>query len=102
MNSIRSFFRRMASAALLLLLGGALGLAADSPASTDVPHYTYDVIHTFPHDPTAFTQGLVYLNGVLYETTGLNGRSSLRKVALESGEVLQKADLSPDLFGEGM
>jgi len=86
----------------MLLLGTMPGQAADSPAPVDIPLYTSDVIHTFPHDPTAFTQGLVYLNGVLYETTGLNGRSSLRKVALENGQVLQKADLSPDFFGEGM
>ena len=103
MNLIRSLFRRWAPAALILILGAATGqAAADSPTSVDLPRYTYEVIHTFPHDPAAFTQGLVYLNGALYETTGLNGRSSLRKVALESGQVLQKADLSPDFFGEGM
>ena len=55
--------------------------------------YGYEVVHTYPHDPTAFTQGLVYLEGFLYEGTGLNGRSSLRKVVLESGEVIQQHDL---------
>lgn len=68
----------------------------------DVPEYTYKVIHSFPHDPRAFTQGLVYHDGFLYEGTGLEGRSSLRKVKLETGEVLQKIDLSPTVFGEGI
>ena len=64
--------------------------------------YGYEVVHTYPHDPTAFTQGLVYLEGFLYEGTGLNGRSSLRKVVLESGEVIQQHDLSTRFFGEGI
>ena len=64
--------------------------------------YGYEVVHTYPHDPTAFTQGLVYLEGFLYEGTGLNGRSSLRKVVLESGEVTQQHDLSARFFGEGI
>jgi len=90
-------------AAATLLLGVTSNLsAADSAPATDLPYYTYEVVNTFPHDPRAFTQGLVYLDGALYETTGLMGRSSLRKVALASGEVLQKADLPPDIFGEGM
>lgn len=64
--------------------------------------YGYEVIHTYPHDPTAFTQGLVYLEGFLYEGTGLNGRSSLRKVVLESGQVVQQRDLDTRFFGEGI
>ena len=64
--------------------------------------YGYEVVHTYPHDPTAFTQGLVYLEGFLYEGTGLNGRSSLRKVVLESGEVVLQHDLSKRFFGEGI
>lgn len=66
------------------------------------PTYTYEIIHSYPHDPTAFTQGLVYVDGVLYEGTGLEGRSSIRKTALETGEVLQKRDLDPEYFGEGI
>jgi glutaminyl-peptide cyclotransferase len=66
------------------------------------PQYTYKVIHVFPHDSTAYTQGLVYHDGFLYEGTGLNGHSSLRKVRLETGEVLQKVDLAPEYFGEGI
>ncbi|GIV85068.1 MAG: glutamine cyclotransferase [Candidatus Roseilinea sp.] len=64
--------------------------------------YTYTVVGTYPHDPTAFTQGLVYADGVLYESTGLYGRSSLRRVALETGEVLQRHDLPAEYFGEGL
>jgi glutamine cyclotransferase len=58
---------------------------------------------TFPHDPDAFTQGLAYLgDGVLLESTGLYGKSSLRRVRLETGEVLQKLELAPEHFGEGV
>jgi glutamine cyclotransferase len=64
--------------------------------------YGYQVIQTFPHDPGAFTQGLVYQDGVLYESTGLYGKSSVRKVHLETGRVLAVADLSPQYFGEGL
>jgi len=67
-----------------------------------VPEYTYKVVHTYPHDPSAFTQGLVYHDGFFYEGTGLQGHSSLRKVRLETGEVVQRADLSPEFFGEGI
>ena len=64
--------------------------------------YTYSVVHSYPHDQNAFTQGLVYYDGFFYEGTGLNGRSSLRKVDIESGRVLRQVDLSPEYFGEGI
>ena len=64
--------------------------------------YDIDVIHAYPHDPTAFTEGLFYLNGYLYESTGLEQHSSIRKVRLETGEVLQKLDLPAPYFGEGI
>ena len=63
---------------------------------------TYEVVNAFPHDPEAFTQGLIYLDGYLYESTGLYGESSLRKVELETGEVLQQVDLSSEYFAEGL
>jgi glutamine cyclotransferase len=66
------------------------------------PEYSFKIIHVFPHDPNAFTQGLTYRNGFLYEGTGLQGRSSLRKVRLETGEVLQRTDLPQEFFGEGI
>jgi glutaminyl-peptide cyclotransferase len=83
--------------AVLLL---AASWAALSQAA--VPLYDYEVVHTYPHDPTAFTEGLFYLNGFLYESTGLEQHSSIRKVRLETGEVLQKYDLPPQYFGEGI
>lgn len=64
--------------------------------------YTFKIVRTFPHDPTAFTQGLAYRDGFLYEGTGLKGRSSLRKVRLETGAVIQRVDLAPEFFGEGI
>jgi glutamine cyclotransferase len=66
------------------------------------PEYTFKVIHIFPHDPAAFTQGLFYHDGFLYEGTGLNGRSSLRRVRLQTGEVLAKVELPKEFFGEGI
>lgn len=59
-------------------------------------------MHVYPHDRNAFTQGLIYLNGFLFEGTGLNGRSSLRKVKLETGEVIQNIALPQQYFGEGI
>ncbi len=64
--------------------------------------YNYKVINTYPHDPEAYTQGLEYRDGYLYESTGRKGISSLRKVALKSGEILEKIDVAPDYFAEGM
>ena len=71
-------------------------------AQISAPADSYKVVHTYPHDPHAFTQGLIYVDGHLYESTGLNGRSSLRMVDLATGNVLQKHDLPPDIFGEGL
>lgn len=69
-------------------------------ASTPVIPYT--VVNTYPHDPKAFTQGLVYDSDHLYESTGLYGRSSLRQVKLTSGNFLRINKLDPKFFGEGM
>jgi glutamine cyclotransferase len=68
----------------------------------DVPHYSYRVIHTYPHDIGAYTEGLVYRDGFLYESTGLDGRSSLRKVELKTGKLLQIQSLPQTYFGEGI
>lgn len=76
------------------------------PLTSDTAHsppvYTYKVVQTYPHDPTAFTQGLVYQDGLLYESTGKYGRSSLREVRLETGEAVRRRDLRPRFFGEGI
>jgi glutamine cyclotransferase len=57
-----------------------------------MPVYSYDVVNTYPHDPKAFTQGLVFEDGALYESTGQEGESSLRKVELATGAVLQQQE----------
>jgi len=67
-----------------------------------VPFYTYKIVNTYPHDPNAFTQGLVFKDGVLYEGTGLRGRSTLRVVELETGDILQIRELPAQFFGEGV
>jgi len=72
-------------------------LAANPPAV-----YTYEIVNTFPHDIKAFTQGLEFHQDTLYETTGKKGRSSLRKVNFNTGEVLQQVDLDNAYFGEGL
>lgn len=64
--------------------------------------YAFSVVNTFPHDIKAYTQGLEYEDGFLYESTGLKGKSSLRKVELTTGRVLKKIDLPATLFGEGL
>ena len=62
----------------------------------------YEIVHTYPHDPRAFTQGLLYVDGHLYESTGLRGQSSIRMLDLNTGRVLQRYDLPADYFGEGL
>ncbi|WBX74260.1 glutaminyl-peptide cyclotransferase [Tenacibaculum pacificus] len=72
-------------------------LAQNAPAV-----YSYKIINTYPHDKDAYTQGLEFKNDFLYETTGRKGESTLRKVDLKTGEVIQKIDLDKKYFGEGM
>ena len=73
-----------------------------SANSNVIPVYTYKVVNTYPHDRNAFTEGLVFEDGVLYEGTGLRGYSNLRRVKLETGEILQICELPPQFFGEGV
>jgi len=68
----------------------------------EVPNYGFKVAHTYPHDPRAYTEGLFYLDGFLYESTGEVGRSTIRKVRIEDGAVLQSRNILPGLFGEGI
>ncbi len=94
---------------LLLALPASAGAQSSGPAASSAspapdtrpPVYGYEVVRTFPHDPTAFTQGLVIRDGVLLESTGRNP-SSVRRVRLEDGVVLQKHELAPEYFGEGL
>jgi glutamine cyclotransferase len=97
-------FRRLAAllAALLLAPLVLAPLVLAGAAWADIPTYGAQVVHTYPHDRQAFTEGLFYLNGYFYESTGLNGHSQIRKVELATGRVLQSRDLSPTYFGEGI
>lgn len=70
-----------------------------TPAAADTP---WTLIKTYPHDATAFTEGLFYVDGALYESTGLEGHSDIRKVALKSGKILQRRAIDPPYFGEGI
>jgi len=108
--------------ALLVLLGVALAVirlqrtpqpddaqsSAAPPTETPgrstgaTPVYGYKIVRVYPHDPRAFTQGLVYYQGVLYEGTGIWGESTVRKVELSTGKVLQIYHLPPQYFGEGI
>jgi glutaminyl-peptide cyclotransferase len=78
-----------------------LASCACHAAQAAIPVYGFIVKNTYPHDPQAFTQGLFFRDGQLFETTGITGRSMLRKLDLKTGRVLQKADLPPQVFGEG-
>jgi glutamine cyclotransferase len=91
---------------LLLALPASVAAQSSGPAASPAPAtrppvYGYEVVRTFPHDPTAFTQGLVIRDGVLLESTG-RAPSSVRRVRLEDGVVLQKHELAPEYFGEGL
>jgi glutamine cyclotransferase len=72
------------------------------PLVAAVPIYDVVVVHAYPHDTSAFTEGLFYLNGYLYESTGLESHSSIRKVRLDTGAVVQKIDIPAQYFGEGI
>jgi len=87
----------VALAAAVLILGCSESKSSKAPAA-----YTYQVVKTYPHEPNAFTQGLVFQNGFLYEGTGLNGRSTLRKVQLQTGRILKIHKLTTKFFGEGI
>jgi glutaminyl-peptide cyclotransferase len=89
-------WRSLRLAALLL----ALSLAPAALAA--IPVYRVEVVHAWPHDPTAFTEGLFYRGGFLYESTGLEGQSAIRKVDLATGQVLQSRNLARQYFGEGI
>lgn len=76
--------------------------AAADAGSVPVPIYGFEVVGTFPHDARAFTQGLVFHEGALLESTGQYGESTLRRVELKTGRVLQRVEIGPQFFGEGL
>jgi len=87
----------------ILLLMGTIGfLPGQRAAASAVPTYGYNVVRSYPHDPGAFTQGFIVRDGFFYEGTGMIGHSGIRKVKIDSGEVIQVQPLSQDYFGEGI
>lgn len=82
---------------LLVCLSAQEGVPANPP--DEIP---YNITRMYPHTPGSFTQGFVFEDGFLYEGTGQYGSSSLRKIKLETGEILKEVELSPHLFGEGI
>ena len=97
-------FALMALPAVLLLIAMLVAAQGSSHIveAGAIPVFGYQIVNVYPHSSLAFTQGLVYDEGVLYEGTGLYGRSSLRRVDLETGRVLQQTHLDRTLFGEGV
>lgn len=102
---------RVTLAAILViaavLVAGVVSLVLLNPSQTPIDSgsptlYAYHIVKTYPHDTTAFTEGLVFDNGVLYESTGEYGSSSLRRVNLENGMVQQEVMLPNQYFGEGL
>lgn len=96
------------SPAVLLLLMAVFAIASGcrsqhASAGNQQPQwYDYEVVNVFPHDPRAFTQGLLFRDGYFFESTGLYGESDLRRVRPDTGEVLQLRSLSPRFFAEGL
>lgn len=92
------------SSFLSLLLPPASADTGTLPGKSEnnLHQYSYEIINVYPHDPGAFTQGLIYEDGYLYESTGRNGLSSLRKLELETGKVLRQIDIDKAFFAEGL
>lgn len=93
---------RPALCAAGIVLASSLVSGALAPRQSSAPVHRYQLVKSYPHDPQAFTQGLVWHDGFLYEGTGLNGQSGIRKVRLETGQVLQHRPLDEKYFGEGI
>jgi glutamine cyclotransferase len=88
--------------AVIIFSAAALVLVSDSPVIPETLHYTYNVVNVYPHDENAYTQGLIFENGIIYESTGHYGQSTLRRVELETGNVTQLYSLPDQFFGEGI
>jgi glutamine cyclotransferase len=102
---VRTFIRLLAIILLVSINSSCIApvqLPGKPVWSRGIPVYTYKIVNTFPHDAEAFTQGLVFEEGVLYESTGLHGNSSIRKVNLTTGKVKQIYRLPEQYYGEGI
>jgi glutamine cyclotransferase len=98
----KRLFKFSIPAVVILIAGISVLVWRNFKNSDDSEEWTYKIVNTFHHDREAFTQGLVFEDGVLYEGTGIPGRSELRKVELETGKVLQRVKLPDQYFGEGI
>lgn len=95
LGSSSSTFGRLGLSFLAAMVVGA-------PAAAAIPTGGFAIKHVYPHDPGAFTEGLFYLRGDLFESTGMPGQSNVRRVRLADGVVLQSQAIAPNLFGEGI
>ncbi|HTK34345.1 MAG TPA: glutaminyl-peptide cyclotransferase [Caulobacteraceae bacterium] len=87
----------------MLLVAALLCLGVGpAVAQAPTPQYGYRVVHRYPHSTQSFTEGLFYKDGYLYESTGLEGRSAIQKEELETGRIVQKREIAPQYFGEGI
>lgn len=100
----RKLFRLAASLMTWSFFGGCCAPLppSDYAPPEEIIYYECEIVTVYPHDSGAFTQGLVFENGCLYEGTGMHGKSSIRQVALESGEPIRQYLLSSSYFGEGI
>lgn len=106
--------QRKRATLILLILALVVSLQCNGSTNTNTPaknaaaenavvqRFSYQIVNIFPHDPNAFTQGLIFLDGKLVESTGQEGRSTLRSVELQTGKVLKKVDVPVPYFAEGV
>jgi glutamine cyclotransferase len=97
----------MLALGLAVVVAGYLWAGSRTPAplsaiGTGAVQFSYRVVRSYPHDPDAFTQGLIFRDGYLFESTGLNGQSRLRRVRLETGEIVQEVRVADEHFAEGL
>jgi glutamine cyclotransferase len=94
--------RNLCLTTFIAFFGFSAASAGQDGAAHRAAVYGYEVVNAYPHDPGAFTQGLIYQDGFLYESTGQHGRSTIRKVKLDTGEVVQQRSLETRYFAEGL
>jgi glutamine cyclotransferase len=92
----------LVTVAVIALSAVTLVLLGNTPVDREPVHYKYNVVNVYPHNKSAFTQGLVFEGGFLYESTGRYGQSTLRRVELETGNITQLHSLPDQFFGEGI
>ena len=92
----------MKSNVLLAAALSCLLAAAALPARSEAADWGYRIVNRFPHSTQSFTEGLFYRDGYLYESTGLEGHSAIQKVELKTGRIVQKREIAPQYFGEGI